>query len=81
MEVNWQDIFYFTASLVMIVVLITSVWLMRLFFVTSKLIEKLTESAHKWGNIIDDIKYFKEEVKLKVSKFLLKIIDKRIDNK
>jgi len=51
---------------------------MRLFFVTSKLIEKLTDSAHKWGNIIDDIKYFKEEVKLKVSKFLLKILDKKI---
>jgi len=76
MEVNWQDIFYFTASLVMIVILITSVWLMRLFFVTSKLIEKLTMSADKWGNVVDEVKYFSKSIKLNVLKFLLKILGK-----
>ncbi len=77
MEINWQNIFYITTSLVMIVVFITCLWLMRLFFVASKMIKNFTETAHKWSNIVDDIKYFKEDVKLKVSKFLLKVLDKK----
>ena len=37
MIINWQDIFYFTASLVMIVTLIFYIWLMWLFFIASKM--------------------------------------------
>lgn len=76
MEINWQDIFYFTASLAMIITLIICIWLMRLFFIASKLIRNLTATAHKWSNIVNDIRYFKKGMKLKVLRFLLKIIDK-----
>ena len=76
MEINWQDIFYITASLVMIVVLITSVWLMQLFFAASKLIRNLTDEARKLNNIVDDVKYFSTSIKLKVLRFLSKILDK-----
>jgi hypothetical protein len=49
---------------------------MRLFFVTSKLIEKLTKSADKWGNVVDEVKYFSKIIKLNVLRFLLKILGK-----
>jgi len=54
---------------------------MWLFSIISKMIKKFTTTVHKWGNIVDEIKYFKEEVKLKVSKFLLKILDKKSKKK
>lgn len=76
MEVNWQDIFYFTSSLVMIVFLIMSVWLMRLFFIASRLIRNLNDEAHKLSNIVDDVKYFSRSIKLKVLRFISKILDK-----
>lgn len=76
MNINWQNVFYFTTSLVMVIVLITCIWLMRLFFIASKLIKNLTDEAHKWNNIADDIKYFSKSVKLKILKFLSKILDK-----
>lgn len=76
MVINWQDIFYFTASLVMIVTLIFCIWLVWLFFITSKLIRNLTETAHKWSNVVDDIRYFEKDIKLKVLGFLLKILNK-----
>lgn len=76
MVINWQDIFYFTASLVMIVTLIFCIWLVRLFFIASKLIRDFTAEVHKWSNIVNDIRYFKKNIKSKVLGFLLKILDK-----
>jgi len=76
MVINWQDIFYFTASLVMIVILITCIWLMRLLFIISKFIRNFTAKAHKWSDIVYDIRYFKKSIKLNILRFLLKILDK-----
>lgn len=76
MEINWQDVFYITSSLVMIIVLITSVWLMRLFFIAAKLIKNLNDEAHKLNSIVNDVKYFSTSIKLKVLRFLSKILDK-----
>ena len=80
MNINWQDVFYITASLAMIVFLVSSIWLIRLFFITSKIINNFAKKLHRWGIIVDDIKYFEEEVKLKISKFLLKILNKKNKN-
>lgn len=77
MDINWQDIFYVTASLAMIVVFISSILLMRLFFIASKFISNITVTAQKWGIVVNDIKYFKEEMKSKISKFLLKILNNK----
>lgn len=76
MEINWQDVFYFTSSLAMVVFLIACIWLMRLFFIASKLIRNLTDEARKLNNIVDDVKYFSTSIKLKVLRFLSKILDK-----
>ena len=76
MEINWQDVFYFTSSLAMIVFFICCIWLIRLFFIASKLIRNLTVEAQKLNNIVDDVKYFSSSIKLKVLKFLSKILDK-----
>lgn len=76
MIINWQDVFYFTASLVMIAALIVCIWLMRLFYTASKLINNLKATAYKWSNTINDIRYFKKNVKLKFLSFLLQILDK-----
>jgi hypothetical protein len=76
MGINWQDVFYFTASLVMIVTLIICIWLVWLFFIISKMTKHLTTTVHKWSNIVDDIRYFKKDIKLKGLRFLLKILDK-----
>lgn len=76
MEINWQDIFYFTSSLAMVVFLIACIWLMWFFFIASKLIKNLTITANRWGNIVDELKYFKETVKINFSKFILKVLSK-----
>lgn len=76
MIINWQDIFYFTASFTMIAVFVTCVWLMWLLFIASKFISKLMTAGHKWNNVVDDIRYFRKNVKLKVLSFLLQILDK-----
>jgi cell division protein FtsL len=81
MNINWQNVFYITASLAMIVIFIASIWLMWLFFNVSKLINNLKTTVHKWSNIVDDVKYLKEEIKLRVSKFLLKILEKNSEGK
>jgi hypothetical protein len=46
----------------------------------SKLIKNLTTKVNKWGNIINDIRYFRKNIKLKVIKFLLKILGKGDQN-
>ncbi|KKP65638.1 MAG: hypothetical protein UR68_C0019G0017 [Candidatus Roizmanbacteria bacterium GW2011_GWA2_35_19] len=77
MEVNWQNIFYIMTSLVMIVFMITCVWLIKLLILSSRLVNNLTAIVHKWSNVTDDIRNLKEDVKLKVSSFLLKVLDKK----
>ncbi len=80
MEINWQDIYYFTASFAMIVVFIAFIWLIRLFFIASKFINSFTKKAHQWNNVIDDVRYFKKSIKINILRFLLKIIGK-VDKK
>ena len=77
MEMNWQNIFYIMTSLVMIVFMITCVWLIKLLILSSRLVNNLTAIVHKWSNVTDDIRNLKEDVKLKVSSFLLKVLDKK----
>ncbi len=77
MVINWQDVFYFTASLAMIAVFIICIWLAWLFFIVSKLIKNLTVAAQRLGNISDDLRYFRKDIMLKISRFLSVILDKR----
>jgi hypothetical protein len=49
---------------------------MRLFFIASKLIKNLNDEANKLSNIVDDVKYFSTNIKLKVLRFISKILDK-----
>ncbi len=81
MEINWQDIFYITSSIAMITAFFALIWLIWLFFVATKIIKIFMVRVREWDHDIDEIKYLIADVKLKVSKFLLKILDKRIDNK
>lgn len=76
MDINWQNIFYITASFVMIIVIIVSIWLMRLLYVVTKLIEKLAKSVDRWENVVEDVKQFGNGIKSKVLKFLLKVLNK-----
>jgi len=77
MEMNWQNVFYITTSLVMIVFMITCVWIIKLLILSSRLVNNLTAIVHKWSNVTDDIRNLKEDVKLKVSSFLLKVLNKK----
>lgn len=81
MEINWQDIFYITSSIAMITAFIALIWLIWLFFVASKLIKNIIEKVQKWDHNVNEIKYLIADVKLKVSRFLLKILDKKSINK
>jgi len=76
MEINWQDVFYITSSIAMITAFFALIWLMWLLFAASKLIRNLTNKAQKLNNIVDDVKYFSTNIKLKVLKFLSKILGK-----
>jgi len=49
-----------------------------LFFVATKLIKIFTLRVQEWDHGIDEIKYLIAGTKLKVSRFLLKILDKKI---
>lgn len=81
MEINWQDVFYITSSIAMIMAFFALIWLLWLFFITTKLIKNFTLKIQQWDHNVEEIKYLIADVKLKVSKFLLKILDKRIENK
>lgn len=81
MEINWQDIFYITSSIAMVTAFFALIWLIWLFFVATKIIKIFMVRVREWDHSIDEIKYLIADVKLKVSKFLLKILDKRIDSK
>lgn len=72
MEINWQDIFYFTSSLAMVIFIITCILLSRLFFVILKLIRNILEETYKLNGVVNDVKYFGTLIKLKVLKFLSK---------
>ncbi|MEK7597968.1 MAG: hypothetical protein AAB441_04970 [Patescibacteria group bacterium] len=77
MEINWQDVFYITSSIAMITAFFVLIWLLWLFFVATKLIKNFTFKIQQWDHNVDEIKYLITDVKLKVSKFLLKILDKK----
>ena len=81
MEINWQDIFYITSSIAMIAAIFGLIWLARLFFVFTKLIKIFMTRVQEWNHGVDEIKYLMTDIKLKVSKFLLKILNKKINNK
>lgn len=76
MGVNWQDIFYVTSSLAMIVFFVAGLCFIWVFYHILKLVKNLTATAHKWGNVVDDIRYLKESIKLNLSKFLLTVLGK-----
>lgn len=76
MGINWQDVFYVTASLAMIAVFATCIWLMRLFFIASRLAGKLSETTRRWSRFADDINYFRNGIKSNILRFLLKILNK-----
>jgi len=77
MIINWQNVFYITSSIAMITAFFALIWLMWLFFIASKLIRNFTNEVHKWNNVVDDVKYFSKSIKLKILKFLSKILDKK----
>lgn len=52
-------------------------WLIWLFFAATKLLKILMIRVREWNHEVDEIKYLIADVKLKVSKFLLKILDKK----
>ena len=71
-----QNIFYLTASLAMVAVLIICIWSMWLLFKWTRLVNSWIAAVPKWNDVVHDAMYFKEAVKLKMSKFILKILDK-----
>ena len=77
MIVNWQDIFYITSSIAMITAFFALIWLIWLFFVTTKIIKIFMVKVQEWDHNVDEIKYLIADVKLKVSKFLLKILNNK----
>lgn len=77
MEINWQDIFYITSSIAMLTAFFALMWLIWLFFAATKLLKILMIRVREWNHEVDEIKYLIADVKLKVSKFLLKILDKK----
>lgn len=77
MEINWQDIFYITSSLAMITVFFVLIWLIWLFIAATKIIKIFMARVRELDHNIDEIKYLVADVKLKVSKFLLKILNNK----
>lgn len=76
MELNWQDIFYITSSLAMLIVLVTFIWIMRLLLIISKQIKFFTVRIHELSNIVGNVKRLKKGITLNLLRFLLKIVDK-----
>lgn len=81
MIINWQDVFYIMSSITMIAAFFALIWLIWLFFVTSRLIRNFAVKVQQWDHGVDEIRYLLSDAKLKVSKLLLKILNKRIENK
>lgn len=77
MGINWQNVFYITSSIAMIAAIFALIWLAWLFFVVTKLIKIFMTRVQEWNHGVDEIKYLITDIKLKVSKFLLKILNKK----
>lgn len=76
MAINWQDVFYITVSLAMVVVFVTCIWLIWFSFLALRLVKNITTAVHMWSNIVGDIDYFRKGIKLKILSFLLRILEK-----
>ena len=77
MEINWQDIFYITSSIMMVTAFFALIWLMWLFFVVTKLIKNITVMIQQWDYNVGEIRYLITDIKSKISGFLLKVVSKR----
>lgn len=80
MEINWQDIFYVTASLTMLVIVIVNIWIIRWLIVASKMIRNITATSQKWSIVINDVFNFRKGITLKLLRFLLTKLDKGGEN-
>lgn len=76
MEITLQNVFYFTASVVFIVILITCIWLMQLLSTISRFIKNVNDEAHKLNTVVNDIKYFSNRIKSKTLKLISKTLNK-----
>lgn len=80
MEINWQNVFYFTASLAMIVTFIVSVWFMWLLYVATGFIKNFKSLSYRWEHTMDNVRYFKKNIILKFLGYILQILDKKSHN-
>lgn len=81
MTINWQDVFYITASLAMVAVFITCLWSLWFFFIASRVVRGILRKAQQWDNNVDKIRFFIVSVESKFTKFLLNILDASHQNK
>lgn len=75
-NINWQDIYYVVATLSMVVVMITFIWIMRVLFSISKLLSSLVLTTQKLGNGVDDIKKLGKDITLKILRKISNMLDK-----
>lgn len=75
-DINWQDIYYVVATLSMVVVMITFIWIMRVLFSISKLLSSLVLTTQKLGNGVDDIKKLGKDITLKILRKISNMLDK-----
>lgn len=76
MAINWQDIFYITATLMMIGIVVVNILLIRWLIGVSIMIRKVAATTQKWRAVAVDILNFRKGITLRVVRFLLTILDK-----
>lgn len=77
MSIDWQDIYYVTASIAMVIIMIVGVYLLRLLFIASKILKDVNITTRGWVHLIEDITYFRKSIKSKILGFVLGILDKK----
>lgn len=76
MYINWQDVFYFTGSLAMIMFVFAGIAIIWSVVWVARSIRQLVAVANRWKNVADDVRYLQQGIKYRILSFLLKIIDK-----
>ncbi len=75
-HMDWQQAFYISTTIGMIVIIAVGLLHIWLFYNTIRLMKHLTDMIDEGNRLIEDVRYLQKGVRLGVLRFLLKIFDK-----
>ena len=76
MIINWQEIFYISSSLGMAMIFIVGVLFLWILIKLLQVLQNVGKTMKKGEKIIEDVRYFRQDFKIGILKFLVRILEK-----